>query len=222
MHCSNCKKEILDEQNFCSYCGTKVIIINDTNNNKNKSDEIDLTNKIIENKDNIENAVNYVMKSKNLNQPTARQYVDKVLKDNGIKTNNNFKANKSNIKPLVNEIIFFITMVFIFIVIVFLLWGGYKIIQYLLFPTNLQKNGHSAEFYAQMYLEDYCKANELEVKAIEEKNGIYIVECKTTNSTLKSLYGSTFYYGYMPSASGLKYTQYVNESKQKVYDSLNE
>ena len=221
MHCSNCKKEILEGQNFCPYCGTKVINTTDTSDNKNKLNEIDLTNKIIENKDNIENAVNFVMKSKNLNQPSARQYVDKVLKDNGIKTNNNigtnnnFQTNQANTIPLVNKIILFIIMVL-------LLWGGYKFFQPIFFPTNLQKNGQSAEFYAQMYLEDYCKANELEVKAIEEKNGIYIVECKTTNSTLKSLYGSTFYYGYMPSASGLKYTQYVNESKQKVYDSLNE
>ena len=221
MHCSNCKKEILEGQNFCPYCGTKVINTTDTSDNKNKLNEIDLTNKIIENKDNIENAVNYVMQNKNLNQPSARQYVDKVLKDNGIKannnigTNNNFQTNQANTIQLKNKIILFIIMAL-------LLWGGYKFFQPIFFPTNLQKNGHNAEFYAQMYLEDYCKANELEVKAIEEENGIYIVECKTTNSTLRSLYGSTFYYGYMPSASGLKYTQYVNTSKQKVYDYLNE
>lgn len=36
MHCSNCKKEILEGQNFCPYCGTKVINTNDTSDNKNK------------------------------------------------------------------------------------------------------------------------------------------------------------------------------------------
>ena len=220
MFCSNCGKEISDNQNFCNYCGTKVITNYNSNESNIKLNETELTNKILENKDNISNAVNYVMQNKNLDQPNARKYVDKVLKDNGIETN---KSNNPNISfqpkdtttsPLVKLIGL--------IMIALILWGGYKIFQPIFFPTNLQQNGHSAEFYAQRYLEDYCKANELQVKAIEEDNGIYIVKCTTTNQNLIAQYGSsTFYYGYMPSASGLKYYQYADSSKQKVYDFLN-
>ena len=108
------------------------------------------------------------------------------------------------------------------IIIILFIWGAWIIFQPILFPTNLQKHGHTAEFYAQCYLEDYCKANELQVKAIEENNGIYIVKCTTTSEYLISQYGSTFYYGYMPSASGLKHYQYADTSKQKVYDRLSQ
>ena len=126
MYCSNCKKEILDGQNFCSYCGTKVIIINDINNNKNKSDEIDLTNKIIENKDNIENAVNYVMKSKNLNQPNARKYVDKVFKDNGIKTTTNNTTSRTTQNNVIKIsfskcVVLIILIAFLFVVPIIIL-----------------------------------------------------------------------------------------------------
>ena len=88
MFCSNCGKEISDNQNFCNYCGTKVITNNNSNENDIKLNETELTNKILENKDNISNAVNYVIQNKNLDQPNARKYVDKVLKDNGVETNN--------------------------------------------------------------------------------------------------------------------------------------
>lgn len=223
MFCSNCGKEISDNQNFCNYCGSKVIKDNNSNGSNTKLNDAELLNRIIENKDNISNAVNYVMQNKNLDQPSARKYVDKVFKDNGIETetnksNNSYNYSSSN-SGNKNS---FRTVEFLIVMALFI-FGVYKIvIQPVFFPTNLQLNGHSAEFYAQRYLEDYCKANELEVKAIEENGGIYIVKCTTTNKNLIAQYGSsTFYYGYMPSASGLKYYQYVDTSKQKVYDFLN-
>ena len=88
--------------------------------------------------------------------------------------------------------------------------------------TNVQKYGFSAEFSAKQDLGQYCRENELQVKAIEENDGIYIVKCTTTNQNLIAQYGSsTFYYGYMPSASGSTYRHYTDTSKQKVYDILN-
>ena len=220
MFCSNCGKEISDNQNFCNYCGTKVITNNSSNESNIKLNETELTNKILENKDNISNAVNYVMQNKKLDQPNARKYVDKVFKDNGIETN---KSNNPNISfqpaqtttsPLVKLIGY--------IMIALILLGGYKLFQPVFFPTNVQKYGYSAEFSAKQDLGQYCRENELQVKAIEENDGIYIVKCTTTNQNLIAQYGSsTFYYGYMPSASGSTYRHYTDTSKQKVYDILN-
>ncbi len=123
-------------------------------------------------------------------------------------------------QPVVNQPSTFtkIVTIAITIAIIFCSWKFY--FQPYLFPNDLQKNGYDAEWHAKNYLGDFCKENELEVKAIEVNDGIYIVECKTTNSILKSLYGSTFYYGYMPMADGKTYKQHADKTISAVYTML--
>lgn len=142
------------------------------------------------------------------------------LKASNTVIQNNDCQNNNTKQPTVNQPSTFtkIITIIITIAIIFCSWKFY--FQPYLFPNDLQKNGYTAEFYAKNYLGDFCKENELEVKAIEENNGIYIVECKTTNSTLKSLYGSTFYYGYMPMASGNTYKQHADKTISAVYTML--
>lgn len=108
------------------------------------------------------------------------------------------------------------------IILGIIIFCGWKfLIQPSFFPTNLQLNGGLAETYAKNYVGEDCREDELKVKAIEENNGIYIVECTTTNSDLIRIYGSKFYYGYMPSASGNTYKQCAATSISAVYSRLN-
>lgn len=183
---------------YCSNCGNEIT---EGQNFCNKCG-----NKLIK-----ENSIS------NNNMKLNEAKPDNKILENTIETNNNVNTNSTNNNVFT---VLFGNIILITIIILFI-WGAWKLFQPILFPTNLQKNGYNAEYHAQLYLDNYCKANELKVKAIEEKNGIYIVKCTTTNEYLINKYGSIFYYGYMPSASGLKYYQYADTSKQKVYDRLN-
>lgn len=136
-----------------------------------------------------------------------------LINGESIEINNTKQTTQNSTSPLMNIISFIIV-----IVLLFCAWKYF--VQPTYFPTDLQENGYTAEFYAKNYLGDFCKENELEVKAIEENNGIYVVECKTTNSTLKQLYGSTFYYGYMPMADGKTYKQHADKTISAVYSML--
>ena len=136
-----------------------------------------------------------------------------LINGESIEINNTKQTTQNSTSPLMNIISFIIV-----IVLLFCAWKYF--VQPTYFPTDLQENGYTAEFYAKNYLGDFCKENELEVKAIEENNGIYVVECKTTNSTLKQLYGSTFYYGYMPMADGKTYKQHSDKTISAVYSML--
>lgn len=144
-------------------------------------------------------------------------YIILPIKMNHTKYNNTLT---NNVNLNVNRLTF--SDIFILIVIVIIIFCFWKyIISPIFFPTNLQLHGRLAETYAKNYLGDDCREDELKVKAIEENNGIYIVECTTTNSDLIILYGSKFYYGYMPSASGNTYKQCAASSISAVYSRLN-
>lgn len=114
-------------------------------------------------------------------------------------------------KPAKFEIIFGIIFVLGFIFF----------IKFSMFPSNLQENGNWAELKAKEYLGEDVRENELTCKAIEEKNSIIIVKCKTTNDWLITEYGSdTIYYGYVMDASGNKYSYFANKSKEEVKSEL--
>ena len=61
MFCSNCGKEIEDNEIFCKYCGTKLDVRNGNTNTKsnepliteNKNDEISLFEQLLQIKDNV-------------------------------------------------------------------------------------------------------------------------------------------------------------------------
>lgn len=210
MYCKKCGNELKINEKFCSNCGHEIFYV---------SSEEDLTRQIIENKNNIAKAVEIVKEYKNYDVAQARRFVDKTLKDNNV-YKNDYESNLSNQykKNSNNILISRITVLLIAIVIIFFAWKYY--IQPVFFPNDLQKNGYIAEYHAKNYLGKECRENELEVKAIEENNGIYIVECQTTNSTLITLYGSKFYYGYMPYADNRTYKQYVDTNINNVYSML--
>lgn len=127
---------------------------------------------------------------------------------NQVNKNNNVQTNNSGV---------FLTVI-IFAIIMFLGWKF--IIQPAAFPSNLQKYGTNAEYYAKKDLGKDCSESELTVEAIEEDDGIYIVKCTTTNTMLRNLYGATFYYGYKPNAAGTSYQHYVGSSISAVYSKL--
>lgn len=134
------------------------------------------------------------------------------INEKSVKNSVNNVTNNQNSKGTISSIIILIILIFC----------GWKfIVQPIFFPTPLQKNGFWAENHAKQYLGEECKENELTVKTIEEVNGIYIVECTTTNQTLKKLYGSKFYYGFAPNADGITYREVVDIKKENVINRLN-
>lgn len=127
---------------------------------------------------------------------------------NQVSKNNNVQTNNGGV---------FLTLI-VFGIMIFLGWKFF--VQPVFFPSNVQENGWEAEYYAKIDLGKNCSENELTVKAIEENNGIYIVKCTTTNTMLKGLYGSTFYYGYKPNAAGTSYQYHIDTSIGSIYSKL--
>ena len=145
------------------------------------------------------------------NNSNVEQNVENKLNVEEYNNNNNV-TNNSSTKVLI---------IYIIIVIIFIFCGWKFIVQPIFFPTPLQENRYWAENHARQYLGEECRENELTVKTIEEVNGIYIVECTTTNQTLKKLYGSKFYYGFAPNADGITYKEVVDIKKENVINRLN-
>lgn len=126
--------------------------------------------------------------------------------------------NVNNMRPRNNTFATLMTLV-IFGLIIFGVWKFF--IQPVFFYDGEKASSYNmAEYYAKKYLGNDVGQTELTVKAVEDKDGIYIVKCITTNSSLKKLYGSTFYYGYKPNARGNAYKQYVGDTIAEVYNKL--
>jgi hypothetical protein len=80
--------------------------------------------------------------------------------------------------------------------------------------------GSDAIYCAKRELGDGVLENEIKFKIYSSKNDKYIVECNTTNSDLKSEYGSKFYFGYYRDITGKTEHYYASENLQTVKEAI--
>lgn len=144
------------------------------------------------------------------------------LKSENINENSNInkQGNQPKVKIGIWNILCTLIPLALIIIIIYMMWE--LLFRPIFFPNLMDKYERSAEYNAKSFFSTWCYESEIKCNAIEEKDGIIIVKCQTTNQDVIDIYESNIlYYGYKPSSNEINYNYYVSKNKSEVINYLN-